>query len=487
MAASRRLARKLPSLISRHQRLISPETEAPELTEPPTTSASIPLDPSLPVLPLAVSHLSPPSPLPALPSAHASSPASILRLLRRARHHPRVAPLDLHILLAAADASPAFRPDHGLTSFLAARLAASRRLPSLRRLLHLVLARPCPCADDSIFACPELLPTFRKAIVAFAASGDIPAASEVLASLRRAADSPLPAEFYNIILHALSRLRRHDDVIRFYGEMTSVYRVAPDAYTFNILINSSCRAEGVNTAMRWFGEMQRRSCAPTTVSFNTLMRGFIREGKYKEGIKVAREMLELGVGLSVVSMEILIGGLCRGAEALKAAEVFVEFLGDGVVPEGFDCFELVQALCHAGKMDKAVEMVDMVLEKNMKCCLSVPAGVTVLECLMKVGKLDKVCQLMWRMIDQGIVPDTISCNFIFEALCEAGRTADANQLRVLAKEKGFEADSETYRLLVQGFGRQGRRKEGEAVLDEMLDSGFIPNIASYNRLLDGLL
>jgi pentatricopeptide repeat protein len=486
MAASRRLARKLPSLISKHQRLISPEVEAPELAEPATASASIPLDPSLPVLPLAVSHLSPPNPLPALPSAHASSPASLLRLLRRARHHPRLAPLDLHLLLAAADASPAFRPDHGLTSLLAARLAASRRLPSLQHLLQLVVSRPCPCADDSIFACPELLPTFRKAIVAFAASGDIPAASETLASLRRGADSPLPAEFYNIILNALARLRRHDDVIRFFGEMTSLHRVAPDAYTFNILINSSCRAEGVDAAMRWFGEMQRRSCTPTGVSFNTLMRGFFREGRFKEGTKVAREMLELGVGLSIASMEILIGGLCRGGETLMAAEVFLECLGDGVVPEGFDTLELVEALCRAGWMDKAVEVMDNVLEKNMVCCLSVPAGVTVLECLMNAGKLDEVCRLMGRMVDQGIVPDTISCNCIVEALCEAGRTADANRLRILAKEKGFEADGNTYSMLVQGFGRQGKRKEGEVLLDEMLDSGYIPNIASYNRLLGSL-
>ncbi|KAF7039248.1 hypothetical protein CFC21_049287 [Triticum aestivum] len=300
MAASRRLARKLPSIISKHQRLISPEIETLEETpEISTSPASIPLDPSLPLLPLAVSHLSPPSPVPALPSAHASSPEALLRLLHRARHHPRLAALDLHLLLAAADASSAFRPDHRLTSLLAARLAASRRLPSLRRLLQLVLSRPCPCADDSIFACPDLLPTFRKAILAFATSGDIPAASEALASLRRAADSPLPAEFYNIILHALARLHRHDDAIRFYGEMTSVHRVAPDAYTFNILINSSCRVEGVDAAMGWFEEMQRRSCAPTGVSFNTLMRGFFREGRHKEGLKVAHEMLQLGVGLSV--------------------------------------------------------------------------------------------------------------------------------------------------------------------------------------------
>ncbi|KAL5226248.1 hypothetical protein ABZP36_014513 [Zizania latifolia] len=488
MAASRRLARKLPSLISKHQRLITPEPEIEGLdaTESLVSSSSIPLDPSLPLLPLAVSHLSPPSPLPALPSAHASTPAALLRILRRARHHPRLAALDLHLLLAAASDSSAFRPDHRLTSLIAARLADSHRLPSLRRLLELILSRPCPCTDDSIFACPELLPTFRKAILAFATSGDIPAASDALASLSRAADSPLPAEFYNIILHALARLRRHEDTIRFYGEMTSTHRVPPDVYTFNILINSSCRAEGVDAAMRWFQEMRRWSCPPTGVSFNTLMHGFFREGRYKEGTKVAREMLQLGFGLSVASMEILIHGLCHGGKALQAAEVFIEFSVDGVVPEGFDCLNLVESLCHVRTVEKAVEVVELILDQNRACCLSVPAGVTVLECLIKEGKLGEACRLMERMVAVGIVPDTISCNYIFEVLCEAGRTVDANRLRLQAKERGFQADGFTYSIIVQGFGRQGIRKEGESVLDEMLDSGFIPNIATYNRLLDCL-
>ena len=77
-----------------------------------TTLASTPLDPFLPL------HLSPPSPLPALPSAHASSPEALLRLLRRARHHPRLPPLDLQLQLAATDASSAFRADHRLRSLL---------------------------------------------------------------------------------------------------------------------------------------------------------------------------------------------------------------------------------------------------------------------------------------------------------------------------------------------------------------------------------
>jgi pentatricopeptide repeat protein len=75
---------------------------------------------------------------------------------------------------------------------------------------------------------------------------------------------------------------------------------------------------------------------------------------------------------------------------------------------------------------------------------------------MNARKMDEVCRLMGRMIDQG---NTISCNCIFEGLCEAGRTADANQLRVLSKERGFGVDDNTYSMLVQGFGRQGKGRK----------------------------
>jgi pentatricopeptide repeat protein len=82
--------------------------------------------------------------------------------------------------------------------------------------------------------------------------------------------------------------------------------------------------------------------------------------------------------------------------------------------EGFDTLELLESLCCAGRMDKAVEVVDKVLEKNKVCCLSVSAGITILEWLMNARKLDEVCSLMGRMVDQVIVPDTIFCNCIFE-------------------------------------------------------------------------
>lgn len=132
-ADARHLRRKLPLIISKHQRLFSLE-----ITHSPTASAYIPLGPCLPLLPLAVSHLLPLSPLPLLPSLHGSSshryppPHAAPPEPRGARPPP---PTHVRIRL------PAFRPDHRLASILAARLATSRRLPSLRRLLQLVLSR----------------------------------------------------------------------------------------------------------------------------------------------------------------------------------------------------------------------------------------------------------------------------------------------------------------------------------------------------------
>ncbi|KAF2914381.1 hypothetical protein DAI22_10g157900 [Oryza sativa Japonica Group] len=59
------------------------------------------------------------------------------------------------LLTAVAD-SPAFHPDHRLTSLLAARLAALwspvvSPHSGASTLLELILSRPCLCTDDSIF------------------------------------------------------------------------------------------------------------------------------------------------------------------------------------------------------------------------------------------------------------------------------------------------------------------------------------------------
>ncbi|KAG8044388.1 hypothetical protein GUJ93_ZPchr0050g33545 [Zizania palustris] len=204
--------------------------------------------------------------------------APLLCILYLARHHPRLATLDLHLLLVVVSDSPTFR-------------------------LDLILTRPCPCTNDSIFACLELLPTFRKAIITFVISNDILSTYDTLVFLHRVADSALPAEFYNIILHALVRLRRHEDAIHFYDEMISTHCIPPNVYTFNILINSSCRAEGVDIAIGWFQEMRRWSCHLLMVQ---------KAGNKEGGEAILDEMFDSGFILNIATYNRLFDGLHTG-------------------------------------------------------------------------------------------------------------------------------------------------------------------------------
>lgn len=69
--------------------------------------------------------------------------------------------------------------------------------------------------------------------------------------------------------------------------------------------------------------------------------------------------------------------------------------------------------------------------------------------------------------------------------CDAARAKEANKMRLLGLNKGLDPDSVTYNILISGFKREGKKMELEALVEEMLDLGFIPDIATYNRLMDG--
>nr|CAD1817887.1 unnamed protein product [Ananas comosus var. bracteatus] len=212
--------------------------------------------------------------------------------------------------------------------------------------------------------------------------------------------------------------------------------------------------------------MTSAGCRPGVVTFNTLIGAFFREKKFAEGVGIAREMLDLGTGFSVATCEILVDGLCKEGRVIEAVDLLTEFLASGALPEGFDCSALIESLCREGELERASELFDLVWEKR-RSSLSVVTCTTLMEGLRKFGNLDAACGLTERMIEEGLVPDTITCNCLLEALCDAGKTSDANRLRVMASKK------------------EGK-KEGEGVLNEMLDGDFIPNIATYNRYLEGL-
>ncbi|GER29059.1 pentatricopeptide repeat-containing protein [Striga asiatica] len=412
----------------------------------------------------------------------AVTPRDLLHFLRsRLRHNPALGHLDYHLFRYAATLD-SFRHDHHTFEYMLRSLASSDRLDSLRSLLEFIASNPCPCSDG-IFSCPKIESIFRVSISSFCRSGRLDDALYSFDIMRRLIDGKPDVALYNIVVQGFVKLGKVEKGVEFYEKMIRD-RVKPDVVTFNTLISGYCRNSKFDQALEVFGEMKEKGCLPNVVSFNTLIKGFFRDGKAERAVMMAREMIELGCDFSCVTCDILVDGLSRRGKIMVAADLMIEFLRKGVLPKEFDSFVLVEMLCIEGKAKRALELMDELWDKGYK-----PSSIvctTLVEGLRGVGMIENSVGLVRRMLEDEIIPDIVTFSCVLRDMCGAGSAREANELRLLACKKGLNSDAMVYRILVLGCVEEGRKDEGEVLVNEMLDRGFLPDIASYNMLMDRL-
>ncbi|KAL6145577.1 hypothetical protein ACLB2K_056263 [Fragaria x ananassa] len=385
------------------------------------------------------------------------TPKTLLHFLKsKLHHHPTFTHLDFHVFNWASTVD-SYRHDHSTFEWMVCSLANTARFSELGCLLSFIVANPCPCSDG-IFSCPRTEPIFRFAISAYCRVGRLDDAVRAFDSMRKLIDGKASVVVYNILINGFVKCGEHDKALWFYERMFGL-------------------------ALELFKDMRGKGCSPNVVSFNTLIKGFFREGKFEDGIEMAYEMIEFGCEFSSVTCEILVDGLCREGQVEEACELLIDFSRKGVVPRGYDYYGLVEVLCRKGNSERALEVVDELW--RMRNVPSLIACTTLVEGLRRSARIDEALEVMGRMLEVDMVPDIVTFNCLLQDLCNLGRTEEADNLSLLSLTKGLELDATAYTILASGYSREGKKKEGKVVVDEMLDMGFIPDLATYNRLADG--
>ncbi|XP_078447187.1 pentatricopeptide (PPR) repeat-containing protein [Wolffia australiana] len=435
--------------------------------------------------------LSPSSPPPSLLQflaqelRHGLTPLELLQFLRKKlRNHPKWAQFDLFVFNWASSVD-AFRHDHTTTEFMVNSLCAARRLDQLALLLPSIgPPHSCPCSGDGIFACPRLEPTFRSAIAAFSQNGRLDDAHAAFSLMKRSIDGKPGAHVYNILMTGFCKINRHDRVSELFQTM-ELDGVKPDEITFNVMINSLCRNNRLDSIPLLFKIMKNKGCNPNSISFNTLISGFVRQGRIEQGIEMVREMMGLGFQISRATCDIIVRGYCKKGKILEACNLVMEwvrlrFLG----PTEFDCLDLVFDLCRAGEIGKGVELVEELRLYGMKPGIIAIGALA--EAMAREGRVKEAACLMERAMEEEEgdgLPDIVTFNGILREFCARGRVMEAERLRKVAMGRGFLPDGSTFEIVAMGLGREGRKEEALAVIDEMLDAGFIHNIHAYNALV----
>nr|XP_043631787.1 pentatricopeptide repeat-containing protein At2g17140 [Erigeron canadensis]XP_043631796.1 pentatricopeptide repeat-containing protein At2g17140 [Erigeron canadensis]XP_043631804.1 pentatricopeptide repeat-containing protein At2g17140 [Erigeron canadensis]XP_043631813.1 pentatricopeptide repeat-containing protein At2g17140 [Erigeron canadensis]XP_043631822.1 pentatricopeptide repeat-containing protein At2g17140 [Erigeron canadensis] len=265
-------------------------------------------------------------------------------------------------------------------------------------------------------------------------------------------NKPLPVSLYNVLIR-LSIQENDTGCVRMLYKDMVVCRVAPDTYTFNLLIGGLCDSGCLDDARKVFDKMSDRGCRVNEFTFGILVRGYCRAGRASESLELLEVMRSMEAVPNIVVYNTLVSAFCKEGKTDEAEKLVERMREDGLVPNVVTFNSRISGLCRSGKVLEASRIFrDMQVDKD----LGLPQ------------------------------PDIITYNLMLEGFCKEGMMEEVKTLIECMKEIGVDLGVESYNIWLLGLLRNGLVLEAQAVLDEMTEKGLHPTIVSYNTLMDGL-
>ncbi|XP_058086031.1 pentatricopeptide repeat-containing protein At1g02060, chloroplastic [Magnolia sinica] len=410
-----------------------------------------------------------------------------------------------------------FPPDATTFSHMLDILGRSRNLNAARNLL---LSVPAPIRSDDRL--------FNSLIRSYGRAGLIQQSIKLFRKMKELGVARSVFSFNSLFSILLPRGRTHM-VKKLYDEMQSTDGIAPDVYTFNILIRGFCLNSMVDEGFRFFKEMSKFGCSPDLITYNTLVDGLCRIGKVKIAHNLLKGMRTKSPDLkpNVITYTTIIRGYCEKRSVAEVLDVFEEMVRRGLKPNRITYNTLIQGLCDARELDKMKEILKGIMENGEfrpdTCTFN-----TLMNAHCNAGKLDDALKMFEKMSELEVVPDSATysvlirsfcergeferaeelfdelgekeillrgdgCvplvaayNPIFEYLCAEGKTGKAERVFRQLLKKGTQ-DPLSFKTLILGHCTEGTLGAGYEILVLMLRRDFVPDMETYGSLIDGFL
>ncbi|GKU99344.1 hypothetical protein SLEP1_g12207 [Rubroshorea leprosula] len=253
---------------------------------------------------------------------------------------------------------------------------------------------------------------------------------------------------YNAILDALVRCKRPVRLAVEHCKEMIKGGVAPNVFTYNILIRGFCVEGNLEMGLLLFDEMERNGCLPNVVTYNTLIDAYCKSNKINDAYNLLRSMALKGLEPNLISYNVIVNGLCREGRLRETGEVLVEMCRKGFVPDKVTYNTLINGHCRKGNFHQALVLHE-------------------------------------EMVKNGLSPNVVTYTSLINSMCKAGNMSRAMEFFNQMHVRKLLPNERTYTTLIDGFSQQGFLNEAFHVLNEMTKNGFLPSVVTYNALING--
>ncbi|URD84293.1 PPR repeat [Musa troglodytarum] len=285
---------------------------------------------------------------------------------------------------------------------------------------------------------------------------------------------------YTILIDALCKRRNVEEAMALFSDMERS-GISASIVTYNALIDGLCKRNMLKEAFALKEKMVRISINPSIVTFGILINGLVKLDRFGDVELVLTEMEEIGIPPNVVIYNTLIYGHCKMGRPTEALKLRDKMVAKGIEPNCVTYNIIVQGLCDAGDMKQAEYILDEILSNGMEVNAGL-FGSIIFWLVTKEQRLDCAVRLLGEMLLRNLRPNDSLLTTLIVELC---RMEEAIGLLNQLKDEDLVPDLFTCSMIIDGYCKVKEIDKAKSFLKEMRTWGLEANVVVYNSLVSG--
>ncbi|KAK6932857.1 Pentatricopeptide repeat [Dillenia turbinata] len=252
------------------------------------------------------------------------------------------------------------------------------------------------------------------------------------------------------------------------------FGVEPDDVTYSAMIDAYGKAGNVDKALSLYDRARTENWRIDAVTFSTLIKIYGMSGNFDGCLNVYEEMKALGVKPNLVLYNTLLDAMGRAKRPWQARNISKEMANNGILPNRTTYAALLRAYSRARYGDDALNVYKQMKDKNLE--LDVILYNTLLAMCADVGYTDEAAEIFEDMKSAGTCkPDSWTYSSMITIYSCSGQVSEAEAMLNEMVESGFEPNIFVLTSLIQCYGKANRTDDVVRTFDQLLELGITPD------------
>lgn len=228
-----------------------------------------------------------------------------------------------------------------------------------------------------------------------------------------------------ILVKAYGQAGNLQKVLQVWSDMPEQQADA-NAVTYGCMMDACIKCGHLEKAVEIFRGMRERGQHRNTIVYTTLIKGYGSAKDLATAVMLFREMQSEGVPRNTITYNSMIDACVKCGDLHRAEEFLHEVTAANscLEPDIITYSTLLKGYCHAGNLDQAVRVSEMIKARGIACDELVYN--TLLDGCVKINDVCAGVGLFEEMLVSGIRPSAITKGILVRLYQRAGYEADAN-------------------------------------------------------------